>query len=66
MILKGPLVTLLLKLCAQVLFLTTFETWGTETANYANLIRFSPDFDIFAFKTYKTLVCDIFIILMRF
>ena len=55
-----------LEILAQGLFLTIFETWGTKTANFANLIRFSSDFDIFAFKTHKTLICDILIILMCF
>ena len=38
----------------QGLFLPNFETWGTETANYANFVSFSTVFIHFASKTYKT------------
>ena len=54
------------EILAQGLFLTIFETWGTKTAIFANLICFSSDFDIFDFKTHKTLICDVLIILMCF
>jgi hypothetical protein len=36
------------------LFLTSFETRGTETANIANFDHFSFVFAHFASKTYKT------------
>jgi hypothetical protein len=39
---------------AQGLNLTSFESWGTETANCANFVRFSSVFNHFASKTYKT------------
>ena len=38
----------------QGLVLPNFETWGTETANCANFVRFSFVFKNFASKTYKT------------
>ena len=38
----------------QGLVLPIYETWGTETANYANFVRFSSVFAYFAFETYKT------------
>ena len=50
----------------QGLFLPIFESWGTETANYANFARFSFVFEHFAFETHKTRSLDIFIILMHF
>jgi hypothetical protein len=42
------------QISAQGLFLPNFESWGTETANFANFVRFSFVFDHFASKTYKT------------
>ena len=42
------------KISAQGLFLTIFESWGTETAKFANFVRFSFVFTHFASKTYKT------------
>ena len=54
------------KISAQGLFLLIFESWGTETANYANFIRFSSVFTHFASKTYKTQFWNIFSILMHF
>ena len=66
MILKGPLVTFLMRLCAQGLFLTILETWGTETASYANFAHFSSDFEHFASETYKMQFWNIFSILMHF
>ena len=54
------------EISAQGLFLTTFETWGTETANYANLAHFSSDFKHFAYETYKMQFWNIFSILMHF
>jgi hypothetical protein len=38
----------------QGLVLPIYESWGTETANYANFDRFSTVFTHFASKTYKT------------
>jgi hypothetical protein len=42
------------KICAQGLFLPNFESWGTETADFANFVHFSSVFTHFASKTYKT------------
>ena len=42
------------KINAQGLILSSFESWGTETANYANFVRFSSVFNYFASETYKT------------
>jgi hypothetical protein len=42
------------KINAYGLNVISFETWGTETANFANFDRFSFVFTHFAFKTYKT------------
>ena len=39
---------------AQGLVLPIFESWGTETANYAKFVHFSFVFNHFASKTYKT------------
>jgi hypothetical protein len=50
----------------QGLDLTTFESWGTETANIANFVRFSFVFAYFAFETCKTLFWDIFTILIHY
>ena len=50
----------------QGLVLPNFETWGTETANCANFVRFSFVFKHFASKTYKTHFWDNLCILMRF
>ena len=38
----------------QGLVLQIYETWGTETAKYANVVRFSFVFTYFVFETYKT------------
>lgn len=54
MILKGPLVIFSFQINAQGLFLPIFESWGTETASFANFVRFSSVFAHFAFITYKT------------
>ena len=62
---QGPKMIFVQVLSYQGLKMTTFETWGTKTANYANFICFSSDFGIFASNTHKTLICDIFIILMH-
>ena len=42
------------KIIAQGLVLLIFESRGTETANFANFVRFSFVFARFASKTYKT------------
>jgi hypothetical protein len=54
MISKGPLVIIFYILNIQGLVLSFYESWGTETANFANFIRFSSVFAHFASKTYKT------------
>jgi hypothetical protein len=54
MILKGPLVIIFHILNDQGLVLTFYESWETETANFANFVRFSSVFTLFASKTYKT------------
>ena len=46
--------------------MTSFESWGTETANYANFVRFSSVFNHFAPEIHKTQSRDIFCILMHF
>ena len=51
---------------AQGLVLSILDSWGTETANIANFVRFSSVFDYFAFETCKTLSWDIFIILIQY
>ena len=51
---QGPFMTFVQDLIHQGLVLQIYETWGTETANYANFVRFSSVFDYFAFETYKT------------
>ena len=53
------------KINSQGLDLTSFESWETETANYANFVRFSSVFKHFASETYKTQSWDIFSILMH-
>jgi hypothetical protein len=53
------------KINAHGLDLTSFESWGTETANYANFVHFSSVFKHFASETYKTQSWDIFSILMH-
>jgi hypothetical protein len=54
------------KINAQGLILSSFKSWGTEIANYANFVRFSSVFNHFASETYKTQSWDIFSILMHF
>ena len=48
------------KINAQGLVLSKLDSWGTETANYANFVRFSSVFAHFASKTYKTQSWNIF------
>ena len=50
----------------QGLVLSIFETWGTETATYANFVCFSFVFKHFASKTHKTQFWNIFSILMHY
>ena len=52
--LKRAWVDFSFKTNAQGLILSNFESWGTETANYANFVRFSFVFTHFASETYKT------------
>ena len=54
MISKGPLVIIFHILNDQGLVLSFYESLGTETANFANFVRFSFVFTRFASKTYKT------------
>ena len=54
MILKGNFVIIFHILNDQGLDLTFYKSWGTETANFANFVRFSYVFTLFASKTYKT------------
>jgi hypothetical protein len=54
MILKGPLVIIFHILNVQGLVLIFYESWGTETANFENFVRFSSVFTHFASKAYKT------------
>ena len=51
---QGPKMIFEQVLSDQGLVLPIYETWGTETANYANFVRFSSVFACFAFETYKT------------
>ena len=51
---QGPFMIFLQVLSDQGLVLPIYETWGTETANYANFVCFSFVFAYFVFETYKT------------
>ena len=61
-----PWVDFSFKTNVQGLVLSIFKSWGTETANYANFVRFSSGFKHFASETYKAQFWDNFSILMHF
>ena len=50
---------------AQGPVLSILDSWGTETAIYANFVHFSLVFKHFASETNKTQLWDIFSILMH-
>ena len=63
---QGPKMIFVQVFSDQGLDLTTFKSWGTETANYANFVCFSTVFKHFASETYKTQFWDNFSIMMHF
>ena len=48
------------KINAQGLVLSKLDSWGTETAKYANFLHFSHVFKRFASETHKTHSWNIF------